>query len=52
MKTTLSVRYEINALRFDEKSFFSTISGFPPYWDYESHNEYPAEKITNISTKD
>ena len=52
MKTKLIVRYEINVLRFDEKSFFSTILGFPPYWDYESHNEYVAEKITNLSTID
>ena len=52
METKLIVSYEINALRFDEKSFFSTILGFPPYWDYKSHNEYVAEKITNFSTKD
>ena len=48
----LVVRYEINALRFDEKSFFSTILSFPPYWNYKSHNEYVAEKITTSSTKD
>ena len=33
METKLIVRYEINAMRFDEKSLFSTILGFPPYWD-------------------
>ena len=52
MKTKLIVRYEINALRFDEKSFFSTILIFPPYWDDKSHNEYVAEKISKLSTKD
>ena len=52
MKTKLIVRYKINALRFDEKSLSSTILGFPPYWDYRSHNEYVAEKITHLSTID
>ena len=52
MKTKLIVRYEINVLRFDGKLFFSTILGFPPYWDYKSHNEYVAEKITNLNTID
>ena len=52
MRTKLIVRYEINALRFEEKSFFSTILGFPPYWDFKSHNEYVAEKITNLSIMD
>ena len=45
MKTKLIGRYEINALRFDEKSFFNTILGFPPYWDYKSCNEHVGEKI-------
>ena len=45
MKTKLIVRYEINALRFDEKTFFSTTLSFPPYWDYKSHNEYVTEKL-------
>ena len=33
MKTKLIVRYEIIALRFNEKSFFNTILGFAPHWD-------------------
>ena len=49
METKLIVRYEIKAMRFDEKSFFSTILGFPPYWDYKSHNEYVEEKIINLN---
>ena len=52
MKTKLIVRYETNALRFDEKSFFSTILGIPPYWDYKSHNEYVPEKLKKLSTID
>ena len=52
MKTKLIVSHKINALRFDEKSFFSTILGFPPYWDYKSYKEYVGEKIINLSTID
>ena len=52
MKTKLIIVYEINALRFDDKSFFNTILGSPPYWDYKSHNEYVAEKFTKSSTID
>ena len=33
MKTKLNVRPGIIAIRFDEKSFFSTILGFTPSWD-------------------
>ena len=32
--------------------FLVPILGFPPYWDYKSHNEYVAEKITNLGTLD
>ena len=52
MKTKLIVGSEINALRFDEKSFFSTILGLTPYWDFKSHNEYVGEKIIYLSTID
>ena len=34
-KTKLVVRSGIIAIRFDEKSFFSTILGFTPGWDYK-----------------
>ena len=46
------VRHEIKALRFDEKSFFNTILGLSPYWDYKSCNEYFGEKILNLKTID
>ena len=52
MKSKMILRYEINALRFDEKSFFSTISGFSPYWDYKSFDENFGEKFINLSTID
>ena len=34
-KTKLIVRTGIIAIRFDEKSFFNTILGFTPGWDYK-----------------
>ena len=52
MKTKLIVRREINAMRFDGKSFFSTILGFPPYWDYKSYIEDVGEKFLNLSIMD
>ena len=47
-------------LRFDEKSFFNTLLGFTPYWDYKPTNAihanspgvYTSEKKLNLSTKD
>ena len=47
MKTKLVVRYGIIAIRFDEKSFFSTILGFTSGWDYKSYNKYTSQKIVN-----
>ena len=49
MKTKLNVRPGIIAIRFDEKSFFSTILGFTPSWDYKHYNEYIIQKIVNSS---
>ena len=40
MKTKLVVRYGIIAIRFDEKSFFSTFLGFTSGWDYKFYNKY------------
>ena len=37
-------------LRFDEKSFFNTILGFSPYWDFKSFDEYFGEKFMKLST--
>ena len=48
MKTNLVVRSGIIAIRFDEKSFFSTILGFVPGWDYKHYNEYTSQKIVNL----
>ena len=48
-KTKLVVRSGIIAIRFDEKSFFSTILGFTPEWDYKHYNKYLSQKIVNLS---
>ena len=48
-------------MRFDKQSFFHTLLGFPPYWDYKPNNSnhvltpgvYPSDKIIlNINTID
>ena len=49
-KTKLVVRSGIIAIRFDEKSFFSTILGFTPGWDYKHHNQYLSQKIVNLNS--
>ena len=48
MKTKLDVKAGIIAIRFDEKSFFSTILGFTPGWDYKHYNKYISQKIVNL----
>ena len=48
MKTKLDVRSGIIAIRFDEKSFFNTILGFTPGWDYKHYNKYFSQKIVNL----
>ena len=48
-KTKLVVNSGIIAIRFDEKSFFSTILGFTPGWDYKHYNKYISQKIVNLS---
>ena len=50
MKTKLVVRYGIIAIRFDEKSFFSTILGFTSGWDYEFYDKYTSQKILNLGS--
>ena len=47
-KTKLVVNSGIIAVRFDEKSFFSTILGFTAGWDYKYHNHYLSQKIVNL----
>ena len=49
MKTKLDVKAGIIAIRFDDKSFFSTILGFTPGWDYKHYNKYISQKIVNLS---
>ena len=49
MKTKLVVKSGIIAIRFDEKSFFSTILGFTSGWDYKHYNKYNSQKIVNLS---
>ena len=49
MKTKLVVNNGIIAIRFDEKSFFSTILGFTPGWDYKHYNKYISQKNVNLS---
>ena len=49
-KTKLVVRSGIIPIRFDEKSFFSTILGFTPGWDYKHYNQYLSQKFLNLSS--
>ena len=49
-KTKLVVRFGIIAIRFDEKSFFSTLLGFTPGWDYKHYNQYLSQKIVNLNS--
>ena len=49
MKTKLVVQSGIIAVRFDEKSFLSTILGFTSGWDYKHYNKYISQKIVKLS---
>ena len=52
MKTKLVVRSGIITIRFDEKSFFSTVLGFIPGRDYKHYIKYISQKMVNLgSTK-
>ena len=50
MKTKLVVRSGIIAIRFDEKSFFSTVLGFTPGWDYKHYNKCTSQKVVNLGS--
>ena len=50
MKTKLVVKSGIIAIRFDEKSFFSTVLGFTPGWDYKHYNKYTSQKVINLGS--
>ena len=49
-KTKLLVRFGIIAVRFDEKSFFNTMLGFTPGWDYKHYNKYISQKLVNLGS--
>ena len=49
-KTKLVVNEGIIAIRFDEKSFFSTILGFTPGWDYKHYKKYTSQKLVNLGS--
>ena len=49
-KTKIVVNSGIIAIRFDEKSFFSTILSFTAGWDYKHYNQYLSQKIVNLSS--
>ena len=48
MKTKLVVENGIIAIRFDEKSFFSTVLGFTSGWYYKHYSKYISQKILNL----
>ena len=65
MKTKIFLNYKggqrkfgLGTLRFDERSFFHTLLGFVPYWDYKPTNSnygrilgvYINNKILNLNT--
>ena len=50
-KTKLVVNSGIIAIRFDEKSFFSTILGFTPGCDYKHYNQYLGRKVVNFNSR-
>ena len=65
MKTKIILKYKggqknfgLGTLRFDEKSFFHTLLGFEPYWDFKPTNSnhvavpgvYTSDKIFNLCT--
>ena len=49
-KTKLVVRSGIIAIRFDEKSFFTTILGFTLGWDYKLYNKYTSQNVVNLGS--
>ena len=43
-------RFVLGTLRFDERSFFHTLLGFTPYWDYKPPGVYTSDKNLNLNT--
>ena len=57
MKTKILLKYiggrkmfVLGTLRFDERSFFYTLLGFTPYWDYKPPGVYTSDKILSLNT--
>ena len=57
MKTKIILKYKdlrlnfgLGTLRFDKKSFFHTLSGHDPYFDYKAPGVYTSDKILNLNT--
>ena len=52
--TQLTLRTDITALRFHENSFFNTILGFSPHWDFKNIATYEdyGERNRNLNTID
>ena len=57
MKTKIILKYiggrkmfVLGTLRFNKKSFFHTLLGFTPYWDYKPSGVYTSDKILNLNT--
>ena len=43
-------KFVLGTLRFDQTSFFHTLLGFTPYWDYKPSNVYTSNKILNLNS--
>ena len=52
MRTKLVVLTGIIAINFHEKSYFSSVLGFKPHWDYKHYNKSISQKIKKLSTLD
>ena len=57
MKTKTILKYKdsrenfgLGALRFDKKSFFHTLLGHDPYFDYKVPGVYTSDKFLNLNT--
>ena len=57
MKTKFILKYkdlpenfDLGTLRFDNKSFFHTLLGHDPYFDYKTPGVYTSDKILNLNT--
>ena len=57
MKTKFILKYiggrkmfVLGTLRFDERSFFHTLLGFTPYWDYKPSGVYTSDKFLILNT--